>query len=317
MLLFVLKRLGVSIVTLLGISVALFALTRAIPGDPVSMYLDPLSFDGDREAALAQLRHQLGYDQPLPVQYLTWLGQVLQGNLGFSVTTGRPVGELMASRLGATVYLMVAAMVFALLTGITGGVIAALRKNTWVDYLILFASLALVSVPSFFVAMVGIYVFGLQLHILPTAGINSPNGGWGGAFLHLVMPAGILGIAMAVGYVRWARSSMLDVLDQDFLVTARSKGLSQPRVVLRHGLRNALIPLVTIVTMSIPSLFGGAVIIEQIFAWPGTGRMAIDAVSNRDYPVVMGFVMLTTVLVLACNLLADLLYAVIDPRIRL
>lgn len=317
MVMFVLKRLAVSVVTLLGISIALFALTRAIPGDPVSMYLDPLTYIGDREAALAELRRQLGYDQPLPVQYLTWLGQVLQGNLGFSIATGRPVGELMLSRLGATVYLMLAAMVFALLAGVTGGVVAALRKNTWVDYLILLSSLVLVSVPSFFVAMVGIYVFGLQLHVLPTAGINSPNGSWGDAFRHLVMPAGILGVAMAVGYVRWARSSMLDVLDQDFLVTARSKGLSRPRVVLRHGLRNALIPLVTIVTMSIPSLFGGAVIIEQIFAWPGTGRMAIDAVSNRDYPVVMGFVMLTTVLVLVCNLLADVLYAVIDPRIRL
>lgn len=317
MILFVARRLGVSAVTLVGISVALFALTRAIPGDPVSMYFDPLNFAGDREAAMAALRRELGLDQPLPVQYLAWAGQVLQGNLGYSITSGRSVSELIAGRLGATAYLMLAGTALSLLIGITGGIIAALRKNTATDYLILLFSLILISVPSFFVAMVCIYVFGLQLGILPTAGINTPGGGWGEAFRHLVLPAGILGLAGAVGYVRWARSSMLDVLDQDYLITARSKGLSRPRVVLRHGLRNALIPLVTVVAMSIPGLFGGAVIIEQLFAWPGTGRMAVDAIANRDYPVLMGFVLLTAVLVLVCNLVADLTYGLIDPRIRL
>lgn len=314
---FIVRRLAVSIVALVGISMALFALTRLIPGDPASMYFDPLTFEGDREAAVAQLRADLGLDQPVPVQYVGWLNEVFQGNLGYSITTGRPVGELMMARLPATAYLMLTATAISLVIGVTAGVIAALRKNTSIDYLTLFSSLALVSIPNFFLAMVGIYVFGLKLQILPTAGINVPNGGWLDAIRHIIMPAAILGVAGAVSYLRWARSSMLDVLDQDYMITARSKGLSRPRVVVRHGLRNALIPLVTVFALSLPHLFGGSVIIEQIFSWPGTGRMAIDAIANRDYPVVMGFVMLTTVLVLVCNLVADIAYALIDPRIRL
>ncbi|MFW6598230.1 ABC transporter permease [Propionibacteriaceae bacterium Y2011] len=314
---FVVRRLAVSVVALMGISMALFALTRFIPGDPVSMYINPLTFEGDREAAIAALRAELGLDQPVPVQYLAWLGQVFQGNLGFSITTGRPVTELIMNRLPATAYLMLTSLTISIVVGVIGGVIAALRKNTITDYATLLTSLMIASVPTFFIAMVGIYVFGLRLQWLPTAGINVPNGSWGEAFRHLIMPAGIMGISGAVGYIRWSRSSMLDVLDQDYMVTARSKGLSNGRVVVVHGLRNALIPLVTILAMTIPSLFGGSVIIEQIFAWPGTGRMAIDAISNRDYPVIMGFVMITTVLVLLCNLIADVTYAIIDPRIRL
>ncbi|MGD7704677.1 ABC transporter permease [Microlunatus sp. Y2014] len=314
---FIVRRLAVSVVALLGISMALFALTRFIPGDPVSMYFNPMTFEGDREAAIAALRAELGLDQPVPVQYLAWLGQVFQGNLGFSITTGRPVTELIMNRLPATAYLMLTSLTISIVVGIIGGVIAALRKNTITDYATLLTSLMIASVPTFFIAMVGIYVFGLKLQWLPTAGINVPNGSWGEAIRHLVMPAGIMGISGAVGYIRWSRSSMLDVLDQDYMVTARSKGLSNGRVVVVHGLRNALIPLVTILAMTIPSLFGGSVIIEQIFAWPGTGRMAIDAISNRDYPVIMGFVMITTVLVLLCNLIADVTYAIIDPRIRL
>lgn len=314
---FIIRRLAVSVIALLGISMALFALTRFIPGDPVSMYFNPLTFEGDREAAIALLRAEMGLDQPVPVQYLAWLKEVGQGNLGFSIATGRPVTELIMSRLPATAYLMLTSLLISVVAGIIGGVIAALRKNTVIDYATLLGSLVVGSVPTFFIAMVGIYVFGLRLQVLPTAGINVPNGSWGEAVRHLLMPAGIMGVSGAVGYIRWARSSMLDVLGQDYMVTARSKGLTPPRVVIAHGLRNALIPLVTILAMSIPSLFGGSVIIEQIFAWPGTGRMAIDAISNRDYPVIMGFVMITSVLVLVCNLVADVAYAVIDPRIRL
>ncbi len=314
---FVLRRLAISVVTLIGISMALFALTRFIPGDPVSMYFNPLTFEGDREAAVEAVRARLGLNDPIPVQYIAWVREIFNGNMGFSMITGRPVTELIADRLPATIYLMGVSTVIAIVLGITGGIIAALRKNTIVDYATLLGALGLVSVPSFFIALLAIYIFGLKLGWLPTAGINVPNGGWGDAIRHLILPAGIMGISGSVGYIRWARSSMLDVLDQDYMVTARSKGLSRPRVVLQHGLRNALIPLVTILSMSIPSLFGGSVVIEQLFAWPGTGRMAIDAISNRDYPVVMGFVMITTILVLVCNLLADITYALVDPRIRL
>lgn len=317
MITYVVRRLAISLVTLVGISMALFGLLRLVPGDPVSMYFNPLEFNGNRAAAIAQMRHQLGLDRPLPVQYVSWLRELTHGNLGVSIETGRPVAELMGSRIGATAYLMGSGLVIALVIGISGGVVAALRRNSGADYAISTVSLAVVSIPAFFLALVAIYVFGLKLDVLPTAGINDPGGGWGDAFRHLVLPAGILGLSGAAGYARWSRSSMLDVLGQDFLVTARSKGLSPIRIVLRHAFHNALIPLVTIVAMNIPGLFGGAVIIEDIFAWPGMGLMAVDAIANRDYSVLMGFVMATVILVLACNLLADLAYAAIDPRVRL
>jgi peptide/nickel transport system permease protein len=313
----VLKRLVVAIVALIGISVALFVILRLTPGDPVAMFFNPLEFTGDREAAIEQRRAQLGLDQPLYVQYFAWMGQLLQGNLGVSYQTGRPVAELMLTRLGPTIYLMSAALLIALIVGVAAGTLAAVKRNSLFDYAVSFGSVLSLSVPSFFIALIGIYVFGLQLRVLPTAGINSPGGGWGDALLHLVLPATILGVSMASGFVRWARSSMLDVLHQDYIVTAKSKGLSSGRIVLDHGLRNALIPLITVVATSIPGLLGGAVIIEQLFAWPGTGRMAVDAVSNRDYPVLLGFLMLTAVLVLVCNLLADVAYALVDPRVRL
>lgn len=317
MITYVVKRLGVTLIALFGISIAMFALLHFSPGDPASMYFNPLEFEGDREAAVEARREALGLDKPLPVQYVTWLGQVLQGNLGFSYQDGRPVAELLGSRIGATAWLMITGTVVALTIGLVAGVLAALKRNTMVDYTVSFFSVVAISVPSFFVALTAIYFFGLQWGLLPTAGMNSPGGGIADALRHLILPAGILGVMGSAGYVRWSRSSMLDVLGQDFLVTAKAKGLSRPRVVVRHGLRNALIPLVTIIATSIPGMLGGSVIIEQIFAWPGTGRLVVDSIANRDYPILMGFLMLTAVLVLLCNLLADVAYAFIDPRIRL
>jgi ABC-type dipeptide/oligopeptide/nickel transport system permease component len=312
-----LRRIATSIVVLFGISIALFVLLRAVPGDPASMFISPTDFTGDRAQAVAAKRAELGLDQPTYVQYVRWLEQLVHGNLGVSYQSGRPVTELIGSRVGATAYLMIASTVIALFVGVTVGVVAALRRNTVVDFSASVISLVIVSMPTFFIALLGIYVFGLKLGWLPTAGMNTPDGGWLSSFQHLIMPATILGLYGAAGYARWARSSMLDVLNKDYLLTARSKGLSSTRVVVRHGLHNAMIPLVTVFAMSIPSLFAGSVIIEQVFAWPGTGRMALDAIGNRDYPVVIGFVMLTAALVYACNLLADLSYALIDPRVRI
>ncbi|MDR0416796.1 MAG: ABC transporter permease [Propionibacteriaceae bacterium] len=314
---FVVKRLAVAVVSLFGISIVLFLILRLAPGDPVSMFFNPMEFYGDREAAMALRRAQLGLDRPLPVQYAAWLGQLFQGNLGVSYQTGRPVLELLQTRLGATSLLMLSSLAISLVIGVTAGIFSALKRNSAFDYTASFLSVSAISIPPFFLALLGIFVFGLQLRVLPTAGINTPGGDWGDALRHLILPAGILGISSAAGYVRWARSSLLDVLLQDFMVTAQSKGLSSFRVVVGHGLRNALIPLITVVATGIPSLFGGSVIIEQIFAWPGTGRMAVDAIANRDYAVLMGFLMMTAVLVLVCNLLADLAYALVDPRVRL
>lgn len=316
---FLFRRLLISLAVLFGISVLLFVLVRTMPGDPAEMMLNPIGFVGDREAALARLREQLGLDQPLPVQYLRWLGELLQGNLGYSFTDGRPVGQIILERLAATLPLVSFALVIALFVGISLGIVAAMRRNTVTDYAISFVSLIMISVPPFFVALVGIFVFGLSLQWLPTAGMGPPGGGGGflDSLYYLLLPGTILGLMLAGPYLRYSRSSMIEVLGQDYMTTARSKGLSRPRIVLRHGLHNALIPLVTVVALQIPVLFAGAVIIEQLFSWPGVGRMALDAILARNYPILLGFVMMIAVLVLLCNLIADISYALIDPRIRL
>lgn len=317
MIAFIVRRLLISVIVLVGISMVLFGLLQLMPGDPAEMMLDPFSFQGDRAAALTRIRAELGLDRPLPLQYLAWMGQLLQGNLGFSYVDGRPVGQVILGRLGPTALLMGSALILALIIGIPVGMLAALRRNTWVDYTASFVSLLAISVPSFFLGLVGIYVFALKLGVLPPGGLHTTGQtGFGDLLKHLILPAAILGFAMMGPYVRYARSSMLDVIDQDYLTTARSKGLPFRRVIRRHGLPNALIPLVTVVAIQIPILLGGAVVIEEIFAIPGIGQLVLDSIQSRNYPVVLAFVMLVAVLVLLCNLLADIAYAVIDPRIR-
>lgn len=317
MIAFIVRRLLISVIVLVGISMVLFGLLQLMPGDPAEMMLDPFSFQGNRAAALARIRAELGLDKPLPLQYLAWMGQLLQGNLGFSYVDGRPVGQVILGRLGPTALLMGSALILALIVGIPVGMLAALRRNTWVDYTASFVSLLAISVPSFFLGLVGIYVFALKWGVLPPGGLHTTGQtGFGDLLKHLILPAAILGFAMMGPYVRYARSSMLDVLDQDYLITARSKGLRFRRVIRRHGLPNALIPLVTVVAIQIPILLGGAVVIEEIFAIPGIGQLVLDSIQSRNYPVVLAFVMLVAVLVLLCNLLADIAYAVIDPRIR-
>lgn len=317
MLRFVIQRLATSAVVLLAISVLLFGLIHAAPGSPLDMYFDPASFAGtDRAAALRTAQAELGLDKPLPVQYAYWLQNTVTGDLGISTETGRPVLTVMLERLQNSLALMIPSLLIALVLGLLGGVWAAVRRNSAVDYALAGVSLVSLSIPPFFLGLVLIYVFGVTLEWLPTAGMNEPGGGFVSGLRHVIMPASILGLASAAGYLRWTRSSMLDVLDRDHMQTARSKGLSSQRILWRHGAHNALIPIVTVVAMSIPQLFGGAVIVEQIFSWPGMGRLALSAITTRDYPVLMGFVMFIAVLVVLCNLLADLLYAVIDPRIR-
>jgi peptide/nickel transport system permease protein len=315
---FIGRRLLISVVVLFGISILLFTLLRLMPGDPAEMMLDPMSFTGNREEALEILRERLGLNQSLPVQYFAWISELLRGNFGYSYTDGRPVTEIIIGRAGATLRLMGVALVIALIIGITLGIIAALRRNTIADYGISLVSLLMISIPPFFVALIAIFVFGLTLRLLPTGGMNSPGGdGLLDSLRYLILPASILGLMFAGPYVRYARSSMIEVLGQDYMTTARSKGLTAGRVIVRHGLHNALIPLVTVIAVQIPVMFAGAVIIEQLFSWPGIGRMALDAILARNYPILLGFVMIVAVLVLLCNLIADVLYALIDPRIRL
>lgn len=312
------RRLTLSLVVLVGISMLLFALLQLMPGDPARMMIDPLTFRGNWEEAVDRRRAELGLDQPLIVQYGIWISEVLKGNFGYSYINGRPVTELLLSRVDATVRLTGTALLIALTIGIPVGIIAAIRRNTAVDYGATVISLLAISVPSFFVALLGIYIVSLQLGWLPTAGMNSPgDSGFLDSLEHLILPASILGFALAGPWVRYSRAAMLEVLNQDFLTTARSKGLGRVHIISRHALRNALIPLVSVLAIQIPNLLAGAVVIEQIFSWPGMGRLALDAVRARDYPVVLGFVLFVAVFVLISNLIADILYAAIDPRIRL
>jgi ABC-type dipeptide/oligopeptide/nickel transport system permease component len=270
------------------------------------------------EAFIQARRAELGLDDPVLVQYGRWFLDALTGNLGDSFVNRQPVSGLLLERLGPTVLLMSTAIVIALLIAIPLGTIAAVRRNTGVDYAAAALSLGVISVPSFFFGIIAIYVFSLQLGWLPSSGMSTPGGGGGGVDIlrHLIMPAAILGLASAGPLTRYVRGSLIDELSADYVRTAEAKGASPGRVVTRHALRNSLIPLITIIMINIPQMLAGAVVLEQVFAWPGMGQLAVRAVTAQDYPVIVGFALYVAALVLICNLLADIAYAAVDPRVK-
>jgi peptide/nickel transport system permease protein len=304
---------------LLGITVLSFIFVRLAPGDPVRMVVNPEYMAGGAEDYIARRRAELGLDQPLPVQYVAWVREVAQGNLGYSFFDRRPVGDILKERIWPTIELMGTALLLALIVGVPVGLIAAIRQYSLLDYTSAILSLATISTPSFFLGLAAIYIFSLKLNLLPTSGMFSAGAARNvlDDVHHLILPAVILGLNLAGPFVRYARSSLLEVIRQDYLTTARAKGLRGGSVVLRHALPNALIPLITVIAIQVPALFAGAVVVEQIFSWPGMGQLALAAITQRDYPVLMGFTMIIAVLVLISNLLADVAYAVVDPRIRL
>ncbi len=315
---FILRRLVIAIPVLVGISISTYLFLTFAPGDPVTAMLSPEQVSSLGPEWVEQQRERLGLNDPFPVRYGRWMQEVVSGNLGYSYRGGDPVAELIFERLGPTLRLMAAAMTLAILFGIPLGIISALKQYSWIDYLVTVLGFAAVSVPSFFLALGLIYIFALKLQWLPTAGMNTvgqpPE--LGDSLRHLILPAVALGLAQMAPLIRYVRSGMLEVTRQDFITVARAKGLSEHVVVFRHALRNVLIPIVTIVAIELPGLFGGAVIIEQIFSWPGMGTLAITAVLARDYPVIMGVTLIGALVIVISNLIADVLYAVIDPRIR-
>ena len=315
----IVRRLLISIPVLLGITVLGFSFVRLAPGDPVRMMVNPEYLAGGAEDYIARRRAELGLDRPLPVQYLAWLGEVARGNLGYSFFDRRPVGEIIKERVIPTVELMGSALLLALALGIPVGLLAAIKQYSLLDYVSAVLSLATISTPSFFLGLAAIYVFSLKLNLLPTSGMFTAGAqrSLGDDLHHLLLPAAILGLNLAGPLARYARSSLLEVIRQDYLTTARAKGLHQRLVIVRHALPNALIPLITVVGIQVPALFAGAVVVEQIFSWPGMGQLALAAITQRDYPVLTGFILVIAVLVLTSNLLADIAYAVVDPRIRL
>jgi len=309
------RRLIINIPLLLIVTILCFLLLQATPGDPLNAYAPPdapLSVE-QREA----LRERLGLDKPLPQRYLIWLGEALQGNLGVSARTGQDVLGVIGGRIGPTLILMATALVIGVSTGILLGILTAIRRNSIVDMALSSGALFGISVPVYLAGLVALYIFSVRLGWFPTGGYTTPgNGDLVDRLHHLVLPALVIAIQYIASTMRYTRSAMIEALAQDYVRTAQAKGLPFRPVVLRHALRNALIPIATIIGTYIPNLLAGAVFIETIFTWPGMGRLFVDSVNARDYPVVMGLTLILAIIILSTNLLTDVTYALIDPRIR-
>ena len=313
---YILRRLLISIPILFGITVIVFFIASKMPGDAV---LAMISNETPQAEDLIKLRRgQLGLDVPVYQQYGRWVGQLLQGKLGYSFQSGESVIDIISARLPATLQLMGVALFIAIALGVTLGVISALKQYSWLDYSLTFVGFAGISIPEFFLGMVLVYVFALQLHLFPTSGIVTAGIQYSvlDNLHHIVLPAFALGIARTATFMRYTRASVLEVMNNDYVRTARAKGLNSLIVTTRHILRNAMLPVATVVGLSLPVLFGGSVIIEMIFQWPGIGLMFINAVTGRDSPVIMGYVLMSATIVLASNLLTDIAYGWLDPRIR-
>ena len=313
---YILRRIIISLPMLLGISIITFTFINLAPGDPISAMIDPEEFQGLEDAQ--KMRESLGLDKPIPVRYVLWLKEVLQGNFGFSYMSRRPVLDIIKSRMLATLELTTTGLVIATVLGTVFGVIAALRQYSAYDYTLSIASLFGISVPTFFFALIALYIFSLKLHLIPSFGMYNHEEGFTilGNLHHLIMPAFILSIDSMSGNTRYARTAMLEVMNADYVTTARAKGLTEYVVIARHAFRNALLPMITITTLRLPGLIGGAILIEVMFSWPGMGLLSIKSITNRDYPILMGLTFFSASLVLYANLLADILYAYADPRIR-
>ncbi len=310
---FLLRRLILTIPVLLFVSIIVFALVAAIPGDPARILLGE---DVSREA-LASLRHELGLDRPIYIRYLIWLRHVVQGDLGRSVRDHRPVRDTLLLKLPATIELAVVALIVAWIIAIPTGALAAWKQRTTVDYAATTFALAGVSIPNFWLGIMLIYLLAVNYHVLPPSGYVEPWINLRRNISLMVMPAIVLGTALAALVMRQLRSSMIEVLSADYVRTAHAKGLADAVIIVKHAMKNALIPVVTIMGLQFSGLLGGAVITETIFAIPGVGRLAVDSILTRDYPMVQGVVLFVALAVVATNLAVDVVYGLLDPRIRL
>jgi peptide/nickel transport system permease protein len=317
MLRYCLQRIVIGLFMLLGLSVLVFVLLRLTPGDPIAAYIDPSV--PISPADLETLRIRLGLDKPLPVQYLAWLSNALQGDLGYSIKrSGVEVLPLLIERLGPTALLMAAGLGIAILFGIAAGIIGAVWRNSAVDVgLGLFAFLG-ISSPAFLNSLVGLYLFAVTLRWVPAGGLRTPGvpASAGDVLWHLILPALLLAVTQTASIMRYMRASMLEVLNQDYVRTARAKGVREYMVIIKHALRNALLPVITLIGSTIGAAIGGAIFIESIFDWPGMGLLMVNAVETRDYPVIMGATLLIGAGVIFFNLLTDIAYAAVDPRIQ-
>lgn len=312
---YILRRIGLAIITFFGITVLVFMISSMASGSPLELLLSNQNIS---PAEVERQRIKLGLDQPIYIQYFNWLKKFFQGNLGESYRTGQPVMEMIMNGLWPTVLLAFSSVIVACLIAFPLGIQSARHQNRgWDNFSSLFSFLT-TSTPSFFLALIFLYFFAVKLKLLPIGGMyeSGQQETLGSLLQHLFMPAVVLGMQMVGSLIQYTRSSMLEVMREDYVRTARSKGLKERAVIIKHVLRNSLIPVVTYLGMEIPLLIGGAVVTEQVFSWPGIGNLMIKSIDSRDYPVVMGITVLVAVAVLVFNILTDLIYGILDPRIR-
>jgi len=316
MLQYIMRRLLISIPVLLAVTVVFYLLADLMPGDAVTAMMTseaPIS-----RAALASMRDRMGLDQPWPLRYVRWLQGLLKGNLGYSYITFESVTKAIRTRLPATLELMGVSMLISIIIGSILGIVSALKQYSALDFTLTVCGFIGLSVPVFFLGLILIYVFALRLKVLPVSGMSVPGLPFSLAdnLRHLALPMLSLSMLRIASFMRYMRSSLLDVLHNEYLTVARSKGLSERRVIMKHALRNAMIPIITVIGLNVPVLFAGAVIIESVFQWPGIGLLYITAVNQRDDPMIMGLAVMSAVVVFLSNLLTDIMYAFVDPRIR-
>lgn len=309
---FILRRIVLVVPVCLGISMLVFLLIHLVPGDPARVMLGLQATD----AKVTEIHRQLGLDRPLPIQYVDWLGHLLRGDMGKSYLTGESVVGAVLGRMAATLTLTVAAFVISLLIAIPMGLISGTRPYTGFDYgAMVFTQLG-VAIPEFWLGIMLILIFSSHIGWLPPSGYVSIAESPAGWVRHLILPAFTVGVINAAVLTRFLRSSMLEIMHQDFIRTARAKGIAGRDVIMRHALKNALIPTVTVIGLQFAFMLGGVVVVEVIFAWPGVGRLALDAIYRRDYPMVQGAILAVALIFVLINLIVDMLYALLDPRIK-
>jgi peptide/nickel transport system permease protein len=311
---YIIRRLLLAIPILILISMVTYVLIDLMPGDSVDMLVDPT---GSAES-IERRRESLGLNDPIHVRYVHWISEVARGNLGYSTLNNWPVAQQVGERIIPTMLLMGSALVISLLIAFPVGIISAVKSNSRLDNVLSILTFSGVSLPTFFVGLAGIYLFAVKLNLVPTSMMQTPGADFSiwDRIHHLILPVSVLAVHQVALYMRLVRSSVLDVLNKDYIRTARAKGVAETWIILRHALRNSLMPVVSVLGVQLPSLFSGAVVTEQIFAWPGVGRLLVGSVYGRDYPVLMAIIMATAVLVVLSNLLTDIVYAFVDPRIQ-
>lgn len=315
---YILRRILISIPVLFMVTILVFTLVEIAPGDMTSFFITEETEQYLTEADLEAMREKFGLNDPAPVRYFKWFGRIIQGDFGFSYIESYPVRELIWARMKNTLILMGAGLAIGIIVGIPAGVFVALRQYSFLDFSLSGLSFVGLSMPAFISGIIGMYIFAVKLHWFPAGGMYTPavKKTLGDLLHHLFLPAFILAIMNGARIMRYTRFSMLEVLNQDYVVTATAKGMKRLAVINRHALRNALIPVITIIGLSVRNLVVGAVFLETIYTWPGMGKLYYAAVVSRDYPVIMGANLVIAVLVLAANLLTDITYALVDPRVR-